>query len=155
MIGNADHAATIAALPTLDFNDDAQFDFATGEYLLTPEGFTYLGSGSYRVAFLGPDDVVYKREEVPYMRTAHCNIGEARIYANDKPEGFRFAACTLFGEILAMEYVEDDGSEVQESYVAMLRHMRGRYGYMDSHADKREENWFAVNGIAVLTDYSY
>jgi hypothetical protein len=152
MIGNAAHAATIAALP-MDTNEC--FSWETGEYIHTPEGFTYLGSGAYRAAFLGPDNVVYKREFVGHMQQANCNIGEARIFSTDRPEGFRFAACTLFGEVLAMEYVEDDGSDCDESYMAMKMYMRSRYAYMDCHADKREENWFAVNGVAVLTDFCY
>jgi hypothetical protein len=149
MIGNETYANIVAALPTewaTSFNDD------TGEYLHTPEGFRFLGCGAYRMAFLGPDGVVYKRE---FFDDTHCNEGEAAFYITaPEVDGFRFAACALLGDVLAMEYVEDDGSECWDSADKAAKWMREMCGYSDV-AGKHGYNWFGVNGVCVITDYSY
>ena len=150
MIGNEAYANTVAAL-TYVWGFD--FDEFTGEYLNTPEGFTFLGSGAYRMAFLGPDGVVYKRE---MGRSAGCNEGEAKLYSEigDSVEGFRLAACHLFGEVLAMEYVQGDGSDCSASHDRAARYMTEVHAYYDI-AGKEGYNWHGVNGVCVLTDYSY
>lgn len=148
MIGNETYANIVAALPTewaTSFNDD------TGEYLHTPEGFRFLGCGAYRMALLGPDGVVYKKELFP---DTHCNKGEAQFYAEVKVEGFRLAACNLLGEVLAMEYIVGDDSECWDSHDRAARYMREAHDYYDV-AGKQGYNWHAVNGECVLTDYSY
>ena len=149
MIGNETYANIVASLPTEwhgNYNDD------TGEYLHTPEGFKFLGVGAYRMALLGPDGVVYKKELLP---DTHCNQGEAQFYAEAPAvEGFRFAACSLLGEVLAMEYVQDDGSECWDSADKAAKWMREMCAYFDV-AGKQGYNWHAVNGECVLTDYSY
>lgn len=151
MIGNQTYASIVASLPT-EWHEN--FDDDSGEYLHTPEGFKFLGVGAYRMAFLGPDGVVYKRE---LEDDTYCNRGEARMFSETAPtalDGFRFAACNLFGEVLAMEYVKDDGSECSESAHRAAKWMNTVHGYMDVAA-KRGYNWHAVNGECVLTDYSY
>lgn len=146
-IGNAAHAETIANFDTYEDCEDA------------PEGFKFLGSGCYRNAYLGPDGVVYKREHT--ADDAVCNRGEVKMYEEHKDnptfEGFRLAACTLYGEVLAMEFVKDNWESMlpHPCQPKMTRTMMDTFGYYDSNANRRGSNWFIQDDVIVLTDYSY
>lgn len=145
-IGSPSHADTIAAFDTYEDNEDVPND-----------SWTFLGSGCFRNAYLGPDGVVYKREHT----SADCNRGEAKMYAEHKDnpafEGFRLAACTLYGEVLAMEFVKDNWDSMLPHPCAkkMVRTMVGTFGYYDSGENRRGSNWFIMDDVIVLTDYSY
>ena len=121
-----------------------------------PDGWKWLGSGAYRNAYLSPTGVVYK---VCRDSDSHNNDKEWRTYrkaTSMKAEGFRIAACRVFASgVLAMEYVKDDGSDVDDSFEAMRKFMRKNFDYLDCSRDKRGENWHAVDGVAVITDYAY
>lgn len=143
MIGNADHAATIASLPLCE---DEWRDWA-GE---VPEGFQYLSSGSYRHAFLGPDGVVYKRDTS--LTEEHDGMGgnlsewDHYCKAPMLPEGVRFAMTALYGEIIAMEYVKD----CSPGLTGMQRDVLARIGIFDVFGN----NVRTKDGEVILTDFA-
>ena len=154
MIGNETYANIIATdLKFSDFND------MTGEFDRVPVGFRHIGSGGFRSCFLGPDGVVYKREWLDDDEEAEMNRAEAFLWeeqgmhAEEMPEGVRLAACTLYGDVLAMEYVQDDGS-TPSKWESLLAFCRTNVLNDCTHVSKRRQNWHAVDGVIVLTDYS-
>lgn len=122
-----------------------------------PEGWKYLGSGAYRSAYLSPTGVVYKRMHEFGSQDNNRNEEQRYREHKDSVKGFRLAACRYFksNKILAMEYVKDDRSECKKSMEAMSRYMSNVCRYYDCSEMKRQKNWHAVKGIAVLTDYEY
>src|SRR5665647_3727548 len=58
---------------------NAQIAESFNRYGELPEGWSFLGAGSYRVAYLGPDNVVYKVEQS--IRGTSSNDQEITLYA--------------------------------------------------------------------------
>lgn len=149
MIGNETYANIIATDVMLsDFND------ITGEFDRVPDGFKHIGSGGFRSCFLGPDGIVYKRE----WGSHEMNENEAFLYeeqGNPKelPQGVALAPCTLYGTVLAMVYVKDDGS-TPKRWEDLLRFVQTNCLGDVAHVGKRGQNWHSVGGVIVLTDYS-
>lgn len=119
-----------------------------------PEGWKFLGEGCYRRAFLSPDGVVYKVE----YAARGSNANEAEVFARfgHEVDGFRLAACTLFyDDVLAMEYVTHEWDcDYVESYNKAVAWTKTILDYWDV-VGKTAENFHAVNGVVVLTDYAY
>jgi hypothetical protein len=151
MIGNETYANVVATdIKFSDFND------LTGEFDRVPVGFRHIGSGGFRSCFLGPDGVVYKRE---WGWSYEMNQNEAFLWeeqgmhADEMPEGVRLAECTLYGTVLAMEYIKDDGS-TPRNWESLLVFVRTNVLGDCAHVSKRRQNWHSVEGVIVLTDYS-
>jgi hypothetical protein len=122
-----------------------------------PSGWSVIGQGAYRTAYLSPSGVVYKSE---LQHGSKNNAGEARRYREImalKPKGFRPARCRLFKRynLLAMEHIVDDRGPVNESWRAMADFMHRNFNYYDCSEIKRGRNWHGVNGCAIITDYAY
>lgn len=70
-----------------------------GCYLDAPKGWTRLGSGCYRTAFLSPDGVVYKVQQ-NYAYSYQTNKGEVevirRYWLRKLPRGCRFPRYQFF-----------------------------------------------------------
>jgi hypothetical protein len=141
MIGNAEHAATLANAP---LSEDEYGDWVGP----APEGFQYLSSGSYRHAFLGPDGVVYKRNVGDWDDDEGGNASEWDRYCNPPvfPEGVRFAMTHLYGEIIAMEYVADKSPILADN----VRQSITAIGVWDCYG----QNVRTKDGMVVLTDFA-
>ena len=110
MIGNADDAET-AQIIDLDWNESMSRTGSSGTYCIDiPEapGWFAIGRGATRRVFLSPEGVVYKVASRP----CH-NEDEAEIVAAIRPffgelakHNIRIPDCTLWGDVLAMEFVE-------------------------------------------------
>lgn len=147
MIGTQSNAAAIASLYVVE-DDFANF---AG---VVPEGFTYIGSGSYRHAFLGPDGVVYKRNTRLAVAEGYGdNQAEWDNYCNPPvfPEGLRFARCTLHNvdgtPIMAMEYVDKASPMIDQAMRDFLRTI-GIYDVFGNNVRMRD-------GEVILTDFSH
>ena len=142
MIGNAEHAATIATMPL------AEDEFA--DWIgPVPDGFRYLGSGAYRHAFLGPDNVVYKRDVHDYTEDEGGNLSEWATYCDESkvlPEGVRLAVTALYGTIIAMEYIPTKSPMLP----AETRHKIINMGVWDCYGN----NVRVKDGMVVLTDFA-
>ncbi|AVD99384.1 hypothetical protein SEA_BILLNYE_213 [Streptomyces phage BillNye] len=108
MIGCVTEAIEIASW-------EIEYDDEHDEYVFIPEGWTYLGEGESRIAFLSPSGVVYKREvndgewfgansiEYRYLRKAAgipvqgWRVPEHQLY--DIPVGYKMVS------VMAMEFV--------------------------------------------------
>jgi hypothetical protein len=97
MLGNAEEAKTIASA-----ND-------------TPDGWTYLGSGVSRRAYLSPSGVVYKVAITPYERQYNRWEYYASITMRNLPE-YEWARkkvyipeAEMYGDVIAMEYIPPSG----------------------------------------------
>lgn len=124
-----------------------------------PEGFSWIGTGSERHAFLGPDGVVYKRT----IGDPFAKYSNSREHTNfltkaaTLPAGVRFAACELYFsgdvDVLAMEFVEGVGEEAigiedvfpEEAFMALVNQ-----GWADLH----EYNLAKVGDEIVMIDYA-
>lgn len=143
MIGNEKYAAVLA-----------DFDFGRDDWdepVAIPEGFTLLGCGAFRWAFLGPDNVVYKVD----FDDSGMNEAEADMFKawGDKLEMVRLAPCHLFDNyILAMEYIVPDGSIISAVAASALRVACRNLGMLDVYAHRR--NWVTVKSQPVVIDYS-
>ena len=150
MIGNETYANVVADIPLSDFDDQ------TGEFHNLPVGFRHIGTGGFRSCFLAPDGVVYKKE---WGMSYEMNENEAFLWEtqgadpNEMPVGLRLAECYLFDTVLAMEYIKDDGS-TPKHWESMLAFVRTNVLGDCAIIGKRRENWHAVDGVIVLTDYS-
>ena len=159
MIGTQENAAIASTL---------------GEYIWTgetlPEGWTFLGEGCYRYAFLSPEGCVYKvshySEEDTYTENEtewrnFVGMNDAIVkHSNGK---CRLAESSYFAtyDVIAMEYVpmakpamkaDDKGfssnyiNGAEDIYVSFTR-----VGLFD----QGESNiWFDENGILVMIDYA-
>ena len=159
MIGNARDAETILdySLKAALFEDMAHEFRATGAVNLfkapaMPEGWAELGRGCYRVAYLSPDNIVYKVEHEYGAGWGQSNYDEYRnilriVRMNIRMEGVRLPKATLFqlygNPVMAMEYVESDG-ELCDGWSCMHADecdsitvdMIGRkFGLQDMHVD--------------------
>lgn len=122
-----------------------------------PEGWTYLGSGWSRIAFLGPDGVVYKvakKVESAYSKRTGmtCNATEAKRFKNDsvkvQSSGFRLAMSRLlWPSVIAMEYVE----KVKEVDWRVCERVERATGISDLHP---ENLWIGPDGMVTLIDYA-
>jgi hypothetical protein len=152
MIGNETYANVIA---DIQLAHDS-FDAITDEWIAPlPKGWKHIGTGGFRSCFLGPDGVVYKRE---WGVSCEMNENESFLYSeqgnsDEMPEGVRLAACTLYGTVLAMEYVKDDGS-VPMKWENLIQFTRTNCLADCAFPMKRRMNWHSVQGVIVLTDYS-
>lgn len=152
MIGNETYANVIADIPL----SISCLDGATGDWIAPiPSGWRHLGTGGFRSAFLGPDGVVYKRE---WGVSYEMNQNEAFLYeeqgnADEMPVGVRLAECALYGTVLAMEYIKDDGT-TPKHWESLLQFIRTNALGDCAHVGKRGMNWHSVEGVIVLTDYS-
>ena len=152
MIGTQEEAETAWLI-----HDEYQKNWRNHEM---PEGWRTLGSGMFRTAYLSPSGVVYKVENVCH----DSNRDEAYRYEQVKHLNgtlpFRFAECEfMLSEgrytVLAMEYVQTDDSDVEDSFWEMEDWLRRHFDYMDCSDWKRGQNWHALAGMAVITDYAY
>lgn len=133
--------------------DDDYLPILAESYI--PEGFHWIGSGSERHCFLGPDGIVYKIT-LDDPRAKYSNSSEWNIFCESAkvlPPAVRFAECFLWfsGEVdvLAMEYVEGVGegeSMWDHPGLAALVKM----GWADAH----EYNCSILNGTLILIDYA-
>lgn len=92
-----------------------------------PEGWTRLGSGCYRIAFLAPSGVAYK---VQHTETSfQSNHGEAntlrRYFLTKMPKGCRLPRWKLY------EFDEGSGIMAMERFTKLLRDY-GRYDAVGS-----------------------
>jgi hypothetical protein len=121
-----------------------------------PEGWEFLGEGWSRMAFLGPDGVVYKvakdarASEWSSISTLSQNFKEHKVYKSRSQEfldnGCRLAACRLLNNsVLAMEFVENCGM-VPDMYTVAQR-----VGLSDAHSGNV---WLDRNGIPTFIDYA-
>jgi len=91
-----------------------------------PEGWTYIGQGAYRRAYMGPDGFVYKVQfdSDDLNDPFDCNRRESMIYAEHggKTEGFRLAECTFYDcGVIAMEHVDGPPAHRDPLFVAVQR----------------------------------
>jgi len=121
-----------------------------------PEGFSWLGSGSERHAFLGPDGVVYKRT-LCEPGAKYSNSREHTNFltkAHTLPVGVRFAACELYFsgdvDVLAMEWVDGVGEENEETYPEETFYALIQQGWTDIH----EYNVGMDGDTLVMIDYA-
>lgn len=143
MIGNADYAAAIES-----------FDFMLDEWddpTVFPEGFIHLGTGGFRIAMLGPDGLVYKRE----IGGIGMNRTEAETFAKwgHKTNMLDLAECNMIGEVLVMRYVRADGTKCSKVCEDAMKVWARNLGLMDI-LSREGMNWFTVNSRPVLIDYS-
>lgn len=103
MIATKDTGAYAFLIANLVSEEDDNEEWA-GE---VPDGFTYLGSGSYRHAFRGPDGLVYKRLTTYGEDNApEDNQDEYKAYKRGTcPKGMRLAHMVLILNVSVMEYV--------------------------------------------------
>lgn len=144
MIGTREHAATIATMPLREDNND---DWSGP----VPEGFTYLGSGAYRHAFLGPDGVVYKRHVNDGQDDGGGNLTEWARYQMECPKGVRFARTHLFNigdiPIIAMEYVDEKSPKLLDEAIRKALNTLGIWDYYGNNVRFRD-------GEVILTDFA-
>jgi hypothetical protein len=76
------------------------------------EGWEYIGMGSYRVSFLSPEGIVYKRQHYSDQGfgESDCNEREFELFQkvgeSTDVEGFKLAPCHLWDNgVLAMPYI--------------------------------------------------
>ena len=122
-----------------------------------PEGWTYLGSGWSRDAFLGPDGVVYKvtrrcSDGSPNASARQCSLREIGYYQKHaekaKRFGYRLAACRLLNNsVVAMEYVKKAKSLTWTEF----SEVSGKMGLSDLHDDNV---WRDENGVITFIDYA-
>lgn len=140
MIGNEAHGQTIASV---QIPLDAEGEVDT-ENLVLPKGWSYLGSGAWRHAFLGPDGLVYK------VNVSHAlySTGEDQYYVwrefmeeNVSIPGIRFAAMDFLfdSNVQVCEYAkgshpgeEWDLWEMMDSINAVSKSFKGRF--LDLHS---------------------
>lgn len=121
-----------------------------------PEGFSWLGSGSERHAFLGPDGVVYKRT-LCEPGAKYSNSREHTNFltkAHTLPVGVRFAACELYFsgdvDVLAMEWVDGVGDEGCDGWPGDVYDDLMAQGWTDIH----EYNVGMDGDTLVMIDYA-
>lgn len=148
MIGTQENAEVIASLEIVE----NEWDDWAGEI---PNGFEYLGSGSYRHAFLGPDGVVYKRDTLfAEDEQSGSNLAEWETYqsAPALPARVRFARTHLWhvcgSHIIAMEYVQPSGPDVLTGEIVALLRSVGIFDLYGNNAHCRD-------GEVILTDYTH
>lgn len=117
------------------------------------EAFSWLGSGSERHAFLGPDNVVYKRT----LSEPKARYSNAQEWDNFNrvtlPNNVRFAECYLWFsgdvDVLAMEFIDGVGEGElfwdHESHKALVQQ-----GWTDLH----EHNCSILDGVLILIDFA-
>lgn len=124
-----------------------------------PEGYKYLGHGASRMAFLGPDGVVYKRPyELPdnygYSYAVRNCLSEANVYSNQwrkfRAAGIYLVPCRWFAsvKVLAMEHVPKAKEfDTVEGVFGILSNL----GVWDVH---RGNVWIDKKDRIVLVDYA-
>jgi hypothetical protein len=128
-VGRQDYAERAAGFgyhyPDLDGGEYGEYDPNTTSDSVDflPDGWKALGAGVNRTAYLGPDGVVYK---VPAPGCGQANHYEkdscARLaYSReDCVGGWTVPYCTLYGDVLATEYIhgsypdDDEDDEWQD-----------------------------------------
>lgn len=149
MIGNAADAAIAAGITV-------QYDNDWNAIVDAPKGWRMLGEGCYRRAFQSPEGVVYKVEYDNYAKGSNHN--EAKVFAayGDSVQGFRLAPCTLWGDVLAMDFYEHDwNADYSRSVHEAAVWLKSTFNYVDV-INKDGENYFAdASGLVTVTDYAY
>lgn len=122
----------------------------------TPDGWSFLGEGSTRAVFLGPDGFVYKI--VTYNRELLSeNFYEAYAYAehaerltNLSDNAYRLAECEYFeaSDVLAMEYCEPTGEDIPQGAFMWL--CTNKFG-----GDLTNDNYYMDSKGLVLIDYAH
>lgn len=123
-IGSADYALFIKEQVRANMNDWSR----PNDYIEEnpPEGWEFLGRGSFRSTWRGPDGVAYKVQHRPTsMQTNQEEYQNLQKAAKiEAPEGTRLPACSFYpldnriDGVIAMECV--DGATIEDRF--------GRYG---------------------------
>lgn len=128
-----------------------EWDFVDEEHSLIPDGFKYLGSGSCRHAFLGPDGFVYKiNNGDSHGNESNYSFG-MMIIDKIKECNLRLADFDFFTDsnVMVQEYVQ--GEEISLGILQeMLSNVKRTLGFI---VDIHEFNVFDVNGEYVLIDW--
>ena len=147
MIGSQELAEALTNL--LDSQDDPAL-----------AGFYYLAEGISRVAYLGPDDFVYKVEIDGFGTNEDEYHWFEELMQIGVPEGWDFAKCDLIDHVLVMEYIP--GDEPYAHYAEEECNCSGRciideYGDLRDHTglwDMHSGNFRIRDGVKVLIDYA-
>lgn len=153
MIGTETMADTIASA-VLILNEWDEVDV---DHSLIPDGWTYLGSGSYRHAFLAPDGFVYKVNLSNDWNTSgwgmNAHVHSEYTALSSLIFGIaRMARCDYFtdSDVMVQEYVEGERitnwNELDE-VCAILRSM------VNVDIDINSGNVRKVDGQFVLIDW--
>jgi hypothetical protein len=124
-----------------------------------PEGYKYLGHGVSRMAFLGPDGVVYKRpyeqpDNYGYNYSVNNCVNEAKFYGYNwerfREAGIYLVPCRWFSsvKVLAMEHV--DKAKEFDTVPDVFARLSG-LGIWDIH---RGNVWIDSKDRLVLVDYA-
>lgn len=125
------------------------------------EDWSFLGNGAYRVALLGPDDVVYK---VPYFIEENENAQEYdnfrtknALIVSQSSGKCRLAKSHYFDNgVIAMEYVEKGiPTWVDAFYMTEAARMLTRFFSANGLFDFSRDNlWFDTKGRLTMVDYA-
>ena len=144
-----------------DYHTGDKYLHLSHDFSVLPEGWSLAGAGTSRVAFKGPDGVVYKVSQDFFWQTTHFdrlsdNFMEAYIYAefsdivaHETNGAVRMAECHYFYDldVIAMEYSERVDDAPYE-HIEMLNDIR-------MGGDLHGGNVWSDRRGTVLVDYGY
>lgn len=128
-----------------------------------PEGWTFLGAGWSRLAFLGPDGKVYKVAKVANGWSGNTALGQSRSEAERYKQmceavqkaGARLAPCTLYyNSVLVMEHIPRPETLMDYAEIRALTNALKDAG-VEGINDLHDTNvWRDSNGIPTIIDYA-
>jgi hypothetical protein len=136
-----------------------------------PHGWSIVGEGAYRVAYLGPDGVVYKVQHDSESGKWDENLEEwqnGQLYSDKVREATngkaRLAECDYFSDcnVIAMEYVPRERNSstfdwLKDCYIyaegvkPLIKAIKKVTDITDLHSDNC---WFGPDGILTVIDYN-